>query len=240
MSADKMRLDQAGTRLELARVIFIGRTFEEYMRMFDLSTEELEGKSVLDCPAGACSFTAKGSAKGLDITACDIAYDHDIDTLEDKGRLDVEHATTNMADASANFRWEYFRSIPDLQAARLQALEDCVQDMASRPERYIPAALPVLPFKDRQFDLVLSAHFLFMYADRLDKIFHKAAVDELLRVAREELRIFPLVNLAGERYAGLDPLIADLKSRGYEVLEQTVSYEFQYQANSMLRIRCRK
>lgn len=37
--------------LNLDRVIFIGRTYEEYMRMFDLRIEDLTGKRILDCPA---------------------------------------------------------------------------------------------------------------------------------------------------------------------------------------------
>ncbi len=30
--------------VDLERIVFIGRTFEEYMAMFSLSTEEMEGK----------------------------------------------------------------------------------------------------------------------------------------------------------------------------------------------------
>ncbi len=36
--------------LELDNVIFIGRTYEEYLAMFGLRTEELVGKRILDCP----------------------------------------------------------------------------------------------------------------------------------------------------------------------------------------------
>ena len=54
------RVEQS-TKLDLERIIFIGRTFEEYLDMFSLSVEELKGKRILDCPAGACSFTAVGN-----------------------------------------------------------------------------------------------------------------------------------------------------------------------------------
>ncbi|SFG62183.1 hypothetical protein SAMN05216353_1657 [Halobacillus alkaliphilus] len=52
------------TKLDLEKVIFIGRTYEEYMDMYLLSEEDLKGKKVLDCPSGACSFPAIGSIKG--------------------------------------------------------------------------------------------------------------------------------------------------------------------------------
>lgn len=48
MSRDKQSAGK--TKQELDRVVFIGRTFEEYNNMFDLHMEELIGKRILDCP----------------------------------------------------------------------------------------------------------------------------------------------------------------------------------------------
>jgi ubiquinone/menaquinone biosynthesis C-methylase UbiE len=61
--------------------------------------------------------------------------------------------------------------------------------MNEYPEKYVPATLPVLPFKDQQFDLVLSAHFLFTYSDRLSFEFHCKTIQEFMRVAAKEIRI---------------------------------------------------
>lgn len=36
--------------LKLDDVIFIGRTFEEYMQMFGLTKEYIVNKNILDCP----------------------------------------------------------------------------------------------------------------------------------------------------------------------------------------------
>ena len=52
--------------------------------MFFLSEEELRGKKILDCPAGACSFTAISNKLGFDVTACDIAYYHSGEDLKIK------------------------------------------------------------------------------------------------------------------------------------------------------------
>lgn len=135
--------------------------------MFNLSKEELMGKQILDCPAGACSFTAIGNKLKMDITACDIAYDHPYKELEKKGLEDLEHAIFHIEKAKRNYIWKYFGSVDDLKRIRLTALNDCIKDMEeSQGERYIPVMLPQLPFEDDEFDLTLSAHFLFMYANQ--------------------------------------------------------------------------
>ncbi|WP_232509545.1 class I SAM-dependent methyltransferase [Parageobacillus thermoglucosidasius] len=209
------------------------------MDMFSLSVEELKGKKILDCPAGACSFAALGNKLGLDVTACDIAYYHSVEDLELKGLQDIEHAMEQMEKAANNYIWDYFKDVEDLKKHRLSALKACVNDIRESNGRYIPAALPSLPFKDEEFDVILSAHFLFMYADRLDDSFHIATLNELLRVSKKEIRIFPLVDLEGKRYGHLDRLVNYLTENGCTVEEVKVSYEFQKNANSMLKIKKR-
>lgn len=130
----------------------------------------------------------------------------------------------------------FFGDVSGLKKHRLSALQDCTTDMKECNERYIPVTLPSLPFENEEFDLLLSAHFLFTYADRLDYPFHLATLNELLRVTKEEIRIFPLVDLEGKRYEHLDQLISYLITSGYTVEEEIVPYEFQKKANSMLKI----
>ncbi|WP_079476659.1 SAM-dependent methyltransferase [Marinococcus halophilus] len=224
------------TKLDLERIVFIGRTFDEYLDMFALSKARIQGRSILDCPAGACSFTAIANSLGAEVTACDVAYDHRGEDLKHKGLQDIEHAAEHITKAEGNYEWDYIHSVEDLKRRRTQALHDCAEDMHNSGGRYVPAVLPVLPFKDSAFDIVLSAHFLFMYADRLSYDFHIDTLTELLRVAKEEVRIFPLVDLKGERYEHLDTVIEYLTTKGHVGEEVFVSYEFQRNANSFLRI----
>ena len=232
--------EKKSTKLDLERIIFIGRTFDEYMRMFSLSVEELRGNKILDCPGGACSFTAIGTSRGLDITACDIAYDHEVEQLREKGIRDVEHAMLHMEKVKENYLWDYFNHIDGLRNNRIQALHDCTSHMLSAKEKYIPVVLPTLPFNKEEFDILLSAHFLFTYADRLDYEFHINAIEELLRVTKNEVRIFPLVDLEGKRYEHLDKVMSYLCEKGYAAEEVKVLYEFQANANSMLLIKKKK
>ena len=228
--------EQSG-KLDLERIVFIGRTFEEYLVMFSLSIERLRGKKILDCPAGACSFTAVSNKLGLNVTACDIAYYYSSEELKHKGLQDMQHVMDSIDKVKENYEWDYFDNVENLRKHRLSALEECTKDMVKLSERYIPVTLPSLPFQDGEFDILLSAHFLFTYADRLDYRFHVEAINELLRVTKEEVRIFPLVDLKGKRYEHLDSIIKHLKDQGCSVKEVKVAYEFQKNANSMLVIR---
>ncbi|MBT2757690.1 SAM-dependent methyltransferase [Mesobacillus foraminis] len=227
---------ERSTKLDLERIVFIGRTFDEYVDMFSLTEEDLVGKKILDCPAGACSFTAVGSQMGLNVTACDIAYDHAIEDMENKGLKDIQHTMEQLRQVKENYIWDYFNDIEDLRNHRLSALNDCAKDWKKSRERYIAATLPFLPFRDNEFDLLLSAHFLFMYGDRLDEQFHIQTLNEYLRVTKEEIRIFPLVDLEGKRYELLDDIIRRLEYGGCKVDEVTVGYQFMNHANSMLKI----
>lgn len=227
----------SGVKMDLQRIVVIGRTFEEYLRMFNLQREELAGRRILDCPAGVCSFTAEANRLGADAVAADMAYCHSAEVLMEKGIGDIEHAALELEKVQHNFLWNEFQSIGELKQARTEALTASTLDRQKNGERYISAVLPQLPFADQSFELTLSAHFLFMYSDRLDYDFHLRVVQELMRVTSEEIRIFPLVDLSCRRYEGLDRLTEYIQSQGWCAEELGVPYEFQKGANSMLRMR---
>ncbi|MNC29434.1 hypothetical protein D3C76_345170 [compost metagenome] len=112
----------SGKKLDLERIVFIGRTFEEYLRMFNLQPGELEGRRILDCPAGACSFTAEASKLGAVSIAADIAYYYSPEVLKDKGLKDIEHTVEQLDKVQDHFVWEEFASVQELQQARTAAL----------------------------------------------------------------------------------------------------------------------
>jgi SAM-dependent methyltransferase len=103
--------------------------------------------------------------------------------------------------------------------------------------RYVGGALPLLPFFDGTFDLVLCAHLLFTYARRFDFDWHLAACRELVRVSAEQVRIHPLCGPDGKLYPGLARLRRELKESGIASEVRAVDYEFFAGANSMLVLR---
>lgn len=101
--------------------------------------------------------------------------------------------------------------------------------------RYVVAALPNLPFPDRHFDLVLSAHLLFFYSANRDLAFHLDAVREPLRIGTE-VRIFPLVDVNSSFSPFVLPVIRELKKDGIDSTIETVPYHLQKTGNQMLRL----
>jgi len=226
--------------LNLDDFIFIGRTYEEYMRMFDLYEADLVGKRILDCPGGACSFTAHAATRGTHVVAADILYELRGLALEQKGKTDLTKLRVGMVGAEDDYVWDEFGNVDGQIRVRESALADFVRDFGLNRHRYVPVTLPNLPFADNQFDLVLSAHFLFCYAEHIGFDIHLQTIKELLRVSAKEVRIFPLVSNGGIVYPFLSDLVAEMKALGHAVEILPVPYHFQRGANEMLRIRKRK
>lgn len=183
------------------------------------------------------TISSQARKHGAHSVAADIVYQYDMNELETKGLQDIEHTMKQIHAVQGKYVWDQFGTIEGLRKERLRAITDCVEDMRHHSECYVATVLPDLPFNAEQFDLTLSAHFLFTYADRLDFDFHVRTVLEMLRVTRHEVRIFPTVDLSGKRYEYMDELKMFLEKRGYLLSEVRTSYEFQRNAHMMLRIR---
>ena len=198
--------------------------------MFDLT--ELPG-SVLDCCAGGAGFTAEAAARGADAIAVDPAYELPAAELVDTVRRSLP-ATAGIIDEHAgSFVWNWYGTPTRKDEMRIEAADRFLQDVSIAPERYVPGSLPELPFEDRRFDLVLCSHLLFTWADKYDRDWHLAALRELVRVSRSEVRVFPLVQQgAGEPVAYLPELLTELTDVTAEIRQ--VPYEFQVNADKML------
>jgi hypothetical protein len=84
---------------------------------------------------------------------------------------------------------------------------------------------------------VLCSHLLFTWADQLDAEWHRQALTELVRVARREVRIYPLVIQGpGEPVPFLNDLRRELTTSGHESSLRPVSYRFQRTADQLLAI----
>jgi len=134
------------------------------------------------------------------VIGVDPLYAQPLDALVQRGSDDVHNTISRMRANASRF------ADIDLDAyahSKLRALARFASDFeqGSIDGRYVTASLPNLPFADREFDVTLSAHLLFTYSDpasggllpesafTLD--WHLSAADELLRVTRHELRLYP-------------------------------------------------
>jgi hypothetical protein len=214
--------------LDLAAVSFFGRTFAEYLQFFALDAAALAGRAILDVAAGPSSFAAQAVGRGLDVVAVDPRYGQPSDVLAGIVAADAARMGAEVRRKSHLLRFRSFASIDEAEASRRRAAEAFLADYPAgfATCRYVPGALPALPFLDRQFDLVLCAHLLFTYAHLLDFEFHLAACRELVRVGRGEVRLHPVVGLDGRPYTELGRLRRVLEAGGIRSRLRTTDYEF--------------
>lgn len=218
------------------KIWFLGRSYQEYLSMFQLDLDFLENKKILDCAAGASSFTSWAWKKGFKSTAIDILYINEPDVLK---KIFIDDFSTLLQVHSGmdhKVDWGFFHNAKNMIQDRAHTYHDFIEDYERFRERYLPGQLPHLPFRDDQFNLALSSHFLFLYDDRLDYHFHLDSIREMLRVA-EEVRIYPIVCLRGngERSSFVERIIEDISHEGYlEIME--VDYRFRKGGNEMMKI----
>lgn len=223
---------------ELEGVVPWGRGAEEYTAFFAL--EKLApGARVLDCGGGPASFAAERAAAGALTVAADPLYGLPARAIEVRFAEARERMLAGVRRARHRFRWDRFGTPEGLVAVREAALRRFLEDYAcasrDRAGRYVAARLPRLPFRAEAFDLALVSHLLFLYAESLDADFHREALRELLRVARE-VRVFPLLDLDGRPSPHVEPARAALAAVGAESELVRVAYEFQAGGNRMLRL----
>jgi len=220
----------------LDRIVPWGRTREEYERMFALRPADLRTR-ILDCGGGPASFTAEMTAAGFNATAVDPIYA--FSAAEIRARFDaVVRPMLEQIRATPNdWSWTFHRGPDGLCNTRRIALNRFLADYETglREKRYLVAELPMLPFPAQTFGLALVSHLLFLYSELLNEEFHRAAILELLRVAKE-VRIFPLLTLAAKPYPHLQSIRTALKQAGFESEIVTVDYELQRGGNRMLRV----
>jgi hypothetical protein len=213
-----------------------GRSFEEYVRMFALSDEDLR-KSILGCADGPASFNAGMAGRGRRVISCDPIYELTASKIKERIDATYDDVIAQTRQNQDRFVWDRIGSVEDLGRIRLKAMNDFLEDYGrGMPEgRYVAAELPELPFAAGTFDLALCSHLLFLYSDILPFSFHEQAIDDLLRVARE-VRIFPLLTYNGDACEFVEPIADHLSRAGRTVSVEQVPYEFQRGGNKMMRI----
>jgi len=219
--------------MELQNIVPWGRTLAEYRTMFMLTKEELKG-SILGCGDEPASFNAEVKALGGSVISIDPIYAFEKEQIAHR----IDEVMAQVRIKADDFVWENIPNPDALYTMRMKAMHTFLEDYAQGKVqgRYIHEELPTLSFKDKQFDVALSSHFLLLYSTHLDEAFHMEAILEMLRVAKE-VRIFPIITLEGKKSPHLDGIMATLKTLGYLPTIEKVEYEFQKGGDEMLRVR---
>ena len=214
-----------------------GRSFDEYLGMFDLSEDDL-ARDIVGVGDGPASFNFRMNQRGTPIISVDPIYQFSEVELRQRIQETYDDVIAQARQNQDKFVWTKFSSVDELAETRMQAMDEFCRDFESGKQqgRYIDASLPNLPFPDYHFDLVLSAHLLFFYSANRDLAFHLDAVRELLRIGTE-VRIFPIVDVNSNPSPFLSPVIDELKKENIACSVKHVPYHFQKTGNEMLRLK---
>lgn len=214
-----------------------GRSFDEYLDMFDLSEEDLT-RDIVGVGDGPASFNVRMFQRGTPIVSVDPIYQYSETELRQRIQETYEDVIAQARQNKDKFVWTKFSSVDELAKIRMQAMEEFCRDFEEGKQqgRYLDASLPNLPFPDKRFDLVLSSHFLFLYSANLDLAFHLQSLRELLRIGTE-VRIFPIVDVNSNPSPFLSPVIDELKKEDIACSVERVPYHFQKTGNEMLRLK---
>jgi len=220
----------------LEKIVPWGRSFDEYVAMFALSEQDLTG-NLLGCGDGPASFNSRLTQAGGNVISIDPIYQFSTDEINSRIKDTYTEVMAQTRQNQDEFVWQHISSVEELGRVRMAAMQAFLADYSTgkKEGRYLPISLPELPFEDRQFDLALCSHLLFLYSQLLSATFHLNAITEMCRVANE-VRIFPLLELGAIKSRHIDTVSSLLSAKGYQVSIIKVDYEFQKGGNEMMKI----
>ncbi len=221
----------------LEEVVPWGRSFEEYRKMFALSDKDLSER-ILGCADGPASFNSGLTKRGGRIVSVDPLYRFSPEEIRNRIDQVFETVLGETRKNAHEFVWGTISSVGALGETRRKAMDEFLDDYPEgRDEgRYLDGSLPELPFREKEFELALCSHYLFLYSPHLSLDFHLWSIRELCRVARE-VRIFPLLELGAVPSRHLDEIQKKLREQDYTVSIVSVDYEFQRGGNRMMEVR---
>lgn len=228
---------EGASAVDLDEVFPWGRSFEEYSAMFALSDADLD-RRILGCGDGPSSFNCELTQRGGEVVSFDPIYEASEKDLHARIDATFDNLMAQVRENRDRFVWRNLRDVEDLGRVRNEAMHAFLADFerGKRQGRYLAEELPETPFADDSFDLALCSHFLFHYGEHLSLDFHRAAVEEMCRVARE-VRIFPLHELSGVPSKHVPDLCDEFEARGHEVEIREVDYELHRGSNRLLILR---
>lgn len=184
---------------DLKQVVPWGRSFKEYVRMFNLTSKDLRG-NIISCGDGPASFNSEMKKRGYKVISCDPIYKFRAQQIKSQIDKTYDLVIEQLKHNKQAYVWKMFKTPEEVGRIRMEAMSDFLEDYncGKKEGRYIAERLPKVAFKDSQFDLALCSHFLFLYSGHVSLNFHIKAIIEMLRVA-SEVRVFPLLELSGKK-----------------------------------------
>lgn len=222
--------------IEYKSIVPWGRSFDEYVKMFDLSQLDLS-KKIIGFGDGPAAFNSELYKRGGNVTSVDPIYQFNKEQIKQRINETFDIVIEQTRHNLNKFIWKDIKNIEELGMVRMNSMNLFLEDYETgkKDGRYVFGELPELPILSDKYDIALCSHFLFLYSDNLTYEFHQKSIDSILSVSKE-VRIFPLLDNNANRSKYVDEIKEYYISSGYSVEEKKVDYEFQRDGNKMLRI----
>lgn len=221
--------------INLDKVALVGRTYNEYNRMFGISKDVLAGKKVLDVAAGVSNYCAIANVFGLDVTAVDPIYNLSPNEIQVRAEQDLDQVLNQLPYNKSNYNWSFYGDLNGVRVSRVKAYQTFLKDFERNKTRYVTGDVLALPFADKSFDVSLVSHLMFLFDHLFNETEQILIFKELVRVTKEEILIFPTKNLAGENSKWVDLIIKN--SEFLNIHFKIERSEFEFQKGNSLRLR---
>lgn len=205
--------------------------------MFNLTPVDLQGR-ILGCADGPAAFNAGVTRRGGHVISVDPLYALTAEAIRRRIADTYEVILDQVRQHQEAYVWTAIASVAALGQVRMRAMTTFLADyeLGKAAGRYRAGSLPTLPDAAERFDLALVSHFLFLYSEHLSYEFHVRSLQTLLHCA-PEVRIFPLLTLAGIPSPYLAAIQDHFAQAGCTVAIAPTQYEFQKGGNHMMTIR---
>lgn len=142
----------------LDKVVPWGRSYTEYLAMFSLSKDDLSNK-ILGCSDGPASFNCHLTEKGGKIVSVDPLYEFKKIEIQKRIKETFSIVMEQSEQNKSEFNWDVISTIEELGKVRSLAMQEFLSDYEAglKERRYIKGGLPILPFKDKSFDIALCS-----------------------------------------------------------------------------------
>ena len=212
-------------RINLEKVAIIGRSLSDYIAMFMLKPDELKGKKIIDFGSGVCSFVKEANDLGINVIGIDPIYSQNSATISERSENDIYNIGKQIEFQKDRFEWSdvTYTGMPQYYSKRLSNLKMFLADFKKNKEHYLNQSLPKLDFNDKEFELGLVSHLLFLYDNICDYRFHIASIREMMRICKE-VQIHPITDLTGKPSKMIRNLKKDLPQ--FDISIELVDYEW--------------
>ncbi len=174
---------------------------------------------------------------GHTVISCDDIYNKSPTEMSDYLHQQFAAMLQQMQEHRDQFVWQNVSSFDELVKRRRAGIERFLDDYAlgKKEQRYQAEPITAMPFKHFEFDLAVCSHHLYSFHDDQDADFHIKATLEMCRIAKE-VRIFPLIDSAGDISPLVGPVMLALQQNNFGVEIREVPYRLQKHGNAMMRV----